>query len=52
MSITPAASVVVVNYNGAGHLPALLAHLAEQTTRDFELLVVDNGSDRRLARPS
>lgn len=44
MSITPAASVVVVNYNGAGHLPALLAHLAEQTTRDFELLIVDNAS--------
>ncbi len=44
MPTTPAASIVVVNYNGAVHLPALLAHLEQQTTRDFELIVVDNSS--------
>ena len=49
MPSTPAASVVVVNYNGASHLSALLAHLGQQTARDFELIVVDNGStDRSL----
>lgn len=38
------ASVVVLNLNGKRHLPPLLAHLALQTVRDFELIFVDNGS--------
>jgi GT2 family glycosyltransferase len=44
MPSSPAASVVVPNYNGSAHLPALLAALANQSTQDFELLVIDNGS--------
>jgi GT2 family glycosyltransferase len=38
------ASIVVVNYNGLEHLPALYAALAVQTCRDFEIIFVDNGS--------
>jgi GT2 family glycosyltransferase len=44
MPSTPAATVVVVNHNGASHLSALLEHLGRQTVTDFELIVVDNGS--------
>lgn len=44
MHSPPAASVVVVNYNGAAHLREMLTHLERQTRRDFELIVVDNGS--------
>jgi GT2 family glycosyltransferase len=40
----PAASIVVLNLNGRRHLPPLLAHLAQQTCRNFELIFVDNGS--------
>ena len=39
-----AASIVVLNLNGRRHLSPLLAHLAQQTVRDFELIFVDNGS--------
>jgi GT2 family glycosyltransferase len=44
MTRTPSASIVVVNLNGRRHLAALLAHLAVQSVRDFELIFVDNGS--------
>ncbi|MEO8286387.1 MAG: glycosyltransferase family 2 protein [Chloroflexota bacterium] len=37
-------SVVILNWNGARLLPACLSALASQTYRDFELLLVDNGS--------
>jgi glycosyltransferase involved in cell wall biosynthesis len=39
-------SVVVCSYNGAAHLPAVLASLREQTidARRCETLVVDDGS--------
>jgi GT2 family glycosyltransferase len=42
----PAVSVLVVNYNGAKHLPACLSALGRQTVpRDrFEVVVVDNAS--------
>jgi hypothetical protein len=39
-----AASIVVLNLNGQRHLPPLLAALALQSMRDFELVFVDNGS--------
>jgi hypothetical protein len=43
-------SAIVVNYNGAGFLPACLASLCGQTYADLEVIVVDNastdGSDR------
>lgn len=44
MEETRPVSIVVVNYNGMAHLPALFESLARQTRRDFELVVVDNGS--------
>lgn len=42
----PLVSVLIVNYNGAAHLPACLDALAEQTLpRDrFEVIVLDNAS--------
>jgi len=40
----PAISVVVVNYNGAALLEDCLLSLRGQTFRDFEVVLVDNGS--------
>lgn len=40
----PLAAIVVLNLNGRAHLSPLLAHLAVQTVRAFELVFVDNGS--------
>jgi glycosyltransferase involved in cell wall biosynthesis len=40
----PAVSVVVPCYNGGPFLDGLLATLAEQTFRDFEIVIVDDGS--------
>ncbi len=37
-------SVIILNWNGARLLPECLSALARQTYRDFELLLVDNGS--------
>lgn len=41
---TPAVSVLVLNWNGAAHLPRCLDALRAQTWRDFEVLVLDNAS--------
>ena len=41
---TPVASIIVVNWNGREHLADCLDSLAEQTYRDFEVILVDNGS--------
>lgn len=40
----PVASVIIVNWNGLAHLPDCLDSLAAQTCRDFEVVLVDNGS--------
>ena len=40
----PTVSIVVVNWNGWHFLASCLAALAAQTYRDFEVIVVDNGS--------
>ena len=42
---TPKLSVVVVNWNGRRWIRRCLQHLQTQDFRDFETLVVDNGSD-------
>ncbi len=41
---TPQVTVVIPNWNGAVHLPTCLDSLRRQTFRDFEVIVVDNGS--------
>ncbi|MEX1019015.1 MAG: glycosyltransferase family 2 protein [Litorilinea sp.] len=40
----PVATLVVLNYNGGAHMVPLVEHLAAQTVRDFELVLVDNAS--------
>lgn len=45
----PAISVVIPARNAARYLPAALESLAAQTFRDFEIVVVDNGSTDRTA---
>lgn len=42
--MTPQVSVVILNWNGRHLLPDCLAALDTQTFRDFEVIVVDNGS--------
>lgn len=42
--MAPRVSVIVVNWNGRRHLPECLDSLAAQTFRDFEVVLVDNGS--------
>jgi glycosyltransferase involved in cell wall biosynthesis len=50
----PAVSIIVPCFNGGRFLDALMASLARQTFRDFEIIIVDDGSTddetpRRLA---
>ena len=40
----PAVSVVMPVFNAAGTLPDALGSLADQTLRDWECVVVDDGS--------
>jgi GT2 family glycosyltransferase len=40
----PRVSILIVNWNGKHHLPECLDSLAGQTFRDFEVVLVDNGS--------
>lgn len=52
---TPRVSVIIPNWNGARWLPGCLGGLAQQTFRDFEIVLVDNGSTDNsidLARPT
>jgi len=37
-------SIIIVNWNGLEHLPTCLESLSAQTFRDFEVVLVDNGS--------
>jgi len=37
--------VIILNWNGLAHLPDCLASLAAQTFRDFEVILIDNGSE-------
>ncbi len=41
---SPLVSVIIVNWNGKEYLPACLDSLLEQSCKDFETIVVDNGS--------
>jgi len=40
----PHSAVIIVSWNGGRHLPGCLSALAAQTTRDFTVWAVDNGS--------
>ncbi len=40
----PRVSIIIVNWNGREHLPVCLDSLQQQTFRDFETILVDNGS--------
>ncbi len=44
MSQAPAVSVVIATFNRAEYLPATIDSVLHQTFRDFELIVVDDGS--------
>ena len=43
--LKPVVSVIIVNWNGRTYLPDCLDSLAEQSFRDFEVILVDNGSE-------
>lgn len=42
--MNPVVSIIIVNWNGLAHLPDCLDSLAAQTFRNFEVVLVDNGS--------
>jgi len=42
--VTTLVSVLLVTFNSAAYLSRCLTHLSQQTFRDFELIIVDNGS--------
>ncbi|MDD2235852.1 MAG: glycosyltransferase family 2 protein [Kiritimatiellae bacterium] len=42
--MTPSASIIIVNYNGGAMLRTCLDSVKRQTFRDYEVIVVDNGS--------
>ena len=48
--MNPAVSVIIVTYESRAVLTRCLAQLREQTFRDFEVLLVDNGSSDRAAK--
>ncbi len=48
VSSAPAVSIVVPCFNGGRFLDGLLASLARQTFRDFEVVIVDDGSTDEL----
>lgn len=37
-------SIIIINYNGAKYLPALLSSLKNQSYKDFEVIIWDNNS--------
>jgi GT2 family glycosyltransferase len=44
MSISPLVSIIIVTWNSEKYLPACLDALSKQTNKDFEIVIVDNGS--------
>lgn len=48
--VTPSVSVIVPCYNGGRFMPQLLGSLASQTFRDFEIVIVDDGSTDAATR--
>ncbi len=48
VGVAPAVSIVVPCYNGGRFLDGLMASLARQTFRDFDVVIVDDGSTDEL----
>jgi GT2 family glycosyltransferase len=44
MSISPLVSIVIITWNSEKYLPACLNSLSAQTNKDFEIIIIDNGS--------
>jgi GT2 family glycosyltransferase len=44
MSISPLVSIIIVTWNSEKYLPACLGALSMQTNKDFEIVIMDNGS--------
>lgn len=44
MQASPHISILIIAWNSEAHLPRCLAALAAQIRRDFEVIVIDNGS--------
>lgn len=44
-STSPLLSVVIVCWNSGNHLPRCLESISRQTFQDYEIIIVDNGSD-------
>jgi len=44
-ALQPRVSIIIVNWNGQAHIQVCLDSLSRQTFKDFEVLLVDNGSD-------
>jgi len=42
--IYPKVSIIIVNWNGVGHLEGCLESIKNQSYKDFEVVLVDNGS--------
>ena len=45
MQHAPLVSIVIVTWNSKKHLPTCLDHLKKQNFQDFEIILVDNGSE-------
>ena len=54
-SLRPTVSVIILNYNGAQHLPTCIESLQAQTLADqLEIIIADNGStgnSEQVVRP-
>ena len=49
MQPVPLISIVIVYWNSAQYLPRCLDCLTRQTFRDFEVILIDNGSRNKVS---
>ena len=40
----PKVAIIIVNYNGEKYLPHLFESLRKQTSKDWQIFILDNGS--------